>query len=529
MFADYYAEKAKEGRFMAYTLGKMLQNPIFSDAAPLFPYDAELPVESITTQGLLDMPIIEFVPRHAVVLCAVGGFPAEETGYVQLLEQAHAADAAAAFMCFKNGSFRLSDDAVFRLSELHFPVFLIPWNVSFAAIHEQIGQQIMQEKQKIFHDVQEKLFSLFLNSEPLNLALQIVADLFHSPCSLRELSGKIIAQSGSVGEGTSSEETLEIPIELYERNIAVLSVSSLGESGRALAENPVFNRSVCFPLSMWFHRMSVEDLITTSIKNDFVRNLATKNYSSYEEMVFQGHRLHFDLNKPYTCIVLQLSANETEQQNVLYSREASNLVDHALDEVLNYSREKHVAVMYSFHTSQIIFYLENLSTDPSLVDEFIDLLDRTMYEFFPDHTLYWGTSEILLGYTDYSKLYSQALLALSYALHSQKHLYRYTYHDTKQAQITMQLSSNPDIKADAWEIIGRLSDYNKQSGIELLETLNAYLDANYNVSETARKLFIHRQSLLYRLEKIEEVSGMSLKKRQDLFLLEVYMHIYNGY
>ena len=47
--------------------------------------------------------------------------------------------------------------------------------------------------------------------------------------------------------------------------------------------------------------------------------------------------------------------------------------------------------------------------------------------------------------------------------------------------------------------------------------------------QTARSLHIHRQSLSYRLEKIEQLTGMSLGSHEDLFLLEVYSRIYRSY
>jgi purine catabolism regulator len=49
------------------------------------------------------------------------------------------------------------------------------------------------------------------------------------------------------------------------------------------------------------------------------------------------------------------------------------------------------------------------------------------------------------------------------------------------------------------------------------------------MSLTARKLNIHRQSLLYRLEKIEALTEMSLDDHQDLFLLEVSTRMYYHY
>jgi purine catabolism regulator len=60
-----------------------------------------------------------------------------------------------------------------------------------------------------------------------------------------------------------------------------------------------------------------------------------------------------------------------------------------------------------------------------------------------------------------------------------------------------------------------------------MATLSEFIRSNYNTSLTARNLHIQRQSLLYRLEKIESLTGLSLSCHRDLFLLEVYSRIFS--
>jgi len=59
-----------------------------------------------------------------------------------------------------------------------------------------------------------------------------------------------------------------------------------------------------------------------------------------------------------------------------------------------------------------------------------------------------------------------------------------------------------------------------EARIELLEnhdikTANVFLENNLNISEAARKLFIHRNTLIYRLEKINKITGYDLRVFKD--------------
>ena len=47
---------------------------------------------------------------------------------------------------------------------------------------------------------------------------------------------------------------------------------------------------------------------------------------------------------------------------------------------------------------------------------------------------------------------------------------------------------------------------------ETLETVKAFFENNLNVSETSRKLFVHRNTLVYRLEKIRKLTGLDLRE-----------------
>ena len=47
---------------------------------------------------------------------------------------------------------------------------------------------------------------------------------------------------------------------------------------------------------------------------------------------------------------------------------------------------------------------------------------------------------------------------------------------------------------------------------ETLMTVQAFFENNLNVSETSRKLFVHRNTLVYRLEKIRKLTGLDLRE-----------------
>ena len=57
--------------------------------------------------------------------------------------------------------------------------------------------------------------------------------------------------------------------------------------------------------------------------------------------------------------------------------------------------------------------------------------------------------------------------------------------------------------------------FRDKSGPELLTTLRAFLDNNMNISEASRALYIHRNTLLYRMEKFNKLTGLDAARFDD--------------
>ncbi|OEG00116.1 hypothetical protein BHF71_06210 [Vulcanibacillus modesticaldus] len=63
---------------------------------------------------------------------------------------------------------------------------------------------------------------------------------------------------------------------------------------------------------------------------------------------------------------------------------------------------------------------------------------------------------------------------------------------------------------------------------ELLKTLEVFIEESLNMSETARRLFIHRNTLQYRLDKVKQQIGLDAKKIKDAFLIKIILLLKDG-
>ena len=60
---------------------------------------------------------------------------------------------------------------------------------------------------------------------------------------------------------------------------------------------------------------------------------------------------------------------------------------------------------------------------------------------------------------------------------------------------------------------------------ETLNTINRFFENNLNVSETSRQLFVHRNTLVYRIEKLEKSSGLDVRKFDDALTFKIALMV----
>jgi len=75
-----------------------------------------------------------------------------------------------------------------------------------------------------------------------------------------------------------------------------------------------------------------------------------------------------------------------------------------------------------------------------------------------------------------------------------------------------------------------LNEVFKKESIDVLDeetlfTILQFFENNLNVSETSRKLFVHRNTLVYRLDKIKKLTGLDLREFEDAIVFKVAMMV----
>jgi purine catabolism regulator len=89
----------------------------------------------------------------------------------------------------------------------------------------------------------------------------------------------------------------------------------------------------------------------------------------------------------------------------------------------------------------------------------------------------------------------------------------------------LSLIPTPNLREFYEKTLKELAQPLDQDKIGLLDTLNLYFKNNGNIAETAKQLFVHRNTVIYRLQKCEDILGENLKDPDVAFELRLALLI----
>ena len=88
-------------------------------------------------------------------------------------------------------------------------------------------------------------------------------------------------------------------------------------------------------------------------------------------------------------------------------------------------------------------------------------------------------------------------------------------------RMLLQFAHSQDPSEFSCEALQRLLDYDHQADKELVKTLHAFLTCNGNLTETSDRLYIHRNTLKYRLERIRDITQVDLDESEQRLMLHL--------
>ncbi len=194
----------------------------------------------------------------------------------------------------------------------------------------------------------------------------------------------------------------------------------------------------------------------------------------------------------------------------------NNLTSHARQELIISDLQRYVPdCLYVVYDNAIVLLINGCGQGENHRFE-----SEGLENYLKHNGLIAGISNNFENIQDIRKYYEQALKAadLGQRILHESGLHRY---ETMSIFHVLEICENQDYSL--WDFchpaLSILMDYDKRKGTDFLNTLYQYLNFSQNTMETAKYLHIHKNTLLYRIEKIRKITGNPLNHGDELIKL----------
>lgn len=241
-------------------------------------------------------------------------------------------------------------------------------------------------------------------------------------------------------------------------------------------------------------------------RNNFFQNLILDNLLLVD-IYNRAKKLHIEIQKPRVVLLLEIPAGKEnyamEFLKSMFSAQSGDYVT-AVDE----------------NTLIVIKQVESKDSYAEVVEVAETTVAMMNTEAMINVRVAYGT--IVEELKDVSKSYKEAKMALDVGkiFYAEKTVTAYS--TLGIGRLIYQLPINL-CEMFIEEIFG--GKVPEELDEETLTTINTFLENNLNVSETSRQLYVHRNTLLYRLEKLEKYTGLDIRIFDDALTLKIALMV----
>ncbi|MGN0535431.1 MAG: PucR family transcriptional regulator [Eubacterium sp.] len=241
-------------------------------------------------------------------------------------------------------------------------------------------------------------------------------------------------------------------------------------------------------------------------RSNFVKNVILDNILP-GDIYIKSRELHFNNDASRVVFLIRI----TQETDVSVFDIIQNFFpDKAKDFVINVS-ENDIALVKEVRPNVDSKDLEKLARS---------INDTLLSEFYCNAVIGIGTC--VTGIKELAHSFKEAQIALEVGkvFDTEKNII--SYENLGIARLIYQL---PTTLCDMF-----LREVFKRGSIDSLDqetlfTIQKFFENNLNVSETSRKLFVHRNTLVYRLEKIKKLTGLDLREFDDAIVFKVALMV----
>lgn len=503
-------------------------------------------VESIEISETPD--VINFIATNSLLLTTGYAFKGNPLELGTLISQMSKLPCAGIAIKLKRFINEIPQHVLDLADSLEFPIIVIPASLTLGNVAHQLLSFIWNNKiEELFYAIHfhRKFTDMMIKGYNLQSLIENLGIFLKSPVLLVNPLGEVISYSqhftkeNMKGMKSHVESIFKTNIEKYsEKSMLTISNPNADNSAITLSifqvktMHPYPNLLIIFnseKLPYPSSQLAIEQASTvisfTLLKNEAIRessrvlennffgSLVDGNITSKEEIIYRGKQHGLIEAAKYFCIVFKI--DEEKRDSFHKSVTVQNRSYEFLYELFCKAIEKINKEAILFTKNE--YFVSIIQSESDIVmPAFKEKLEEFQNEAYTSLkvSLSFGIGNFINDVTYLPITYSEAVEAWKHGeeLYHKKFINLY---ETKQLMELLHLIPKENLKNFYENTLRSLAYPNSKDEEDLINTLIVFLENNCEITVTSKKLYIHRNTVKYRIAKCEDILGYAVHEPQN--------------
>ncbi len=501
----------------------------------------------VTTVNIMDSPdITNWVRPNQFLLTTAYHFKDHPDELVSFLKQLNDQNCSGVGIKTKRYIEELPNELIQLANSLDFPLIELPSTILLGDVLNQVMTEIHIEDKfelKQIFAVQQQTSNILLDGGSLSDIAQTLASFIHKPVLfLNTYCDALGASDNQFLLRTDLTNDLYIKLHTIKLREKELSILPAADGTSAIGVYPLYIGGVIkgyivlvdvseadlIPNLLLeqagkvisFEVMRQEALLEGDkrLRKQFIENLLENNLSR-EEIIQWGKSFGIQADEKYLLCVCSLDPS-------LYaSFKTESWEEQFRSQIDRFLTNHDIPQICEIKDHHIVFLIHIKSTQTYEPTNLLKELQAHLTILNGGSTFSIGISNLIEDLEKVSQSYTEAKQALrnGYAQHNKEFIYTFR---TQQVQELLKSIPNDKLFDFYTSSLGEFAFAENHHHLELLETLSVYLDHHCSIAETAKRLYLHRNTVLNRLNRCEEILKISMKDPDDLLKIKIALVIH---
>lgn len=444
-----------------------------------------------------------------------------------------------------------------QADELSFPVVELPKEASFASITKAVLQRLVNRQFELLsysQKIYRQLTALVLGDADVDELAMVLSGLVNRSVDILDPDGCLLAaasqpdnsqaavdwtagfgaESAFLEQVLTSRKPLHVPgegvrpaLEItpvlagdeVHGYIAIATETSLGEPDLIAAGH------TATVLALLLTKKKAVAKAEARMQGDFFDDLLSGSHGPPETLAKRAAYLGLNTGAPHMVMIIDI--DNFQSFTARHSETEIQRLKNGLHRTVRETLVRDPPPVLKNESDSIVLFLPSGRSTPKAVAGRIQ--DR-IHQAFPQITISIGIGIVCPSLVELTRSYQEAGQALKIIRLTGRQGAIAYFPDLGLYHLLLELTPNRAALAGFYHAtVGPLFQYDRSRHGELFATPQAYLESGFNNQETANKLFVHRHTLRYRLDRIAAITGKDLGRWQGRLELELGLLIAQVY